>query len=733
MRLKISKIVISIVFAFLLVLMINFNVVKADGLSFSKTEEITSATIAEGIKWTKYKAASVNDEGVPGKQVVNAVEIAKSAAKIITWAIPSEKGIRPSTLLEVAKDFESKYPNYKVVAGINNDYFGSDSQTGVFSMRNVSVVDDVVFREKSSSSNMYGLALDDENSYKITPKGGQITISDKYVLDIYDPTGTYILKSIVIDAFNEELSDSNKVVAFKGKAYTSNQNNLYKLKITHNSKIENSFYIEGTINSIDEKSVTSSEIAIATSDVEVARLLDYQLKVRIHKTTAGEWANYHTILGCPAQFLKDGEVQTVAQIGDYGADHVSNRHPRTSIGFKEDGTIIFMTIDGRQTELDMYGVSERENALAMKELGAVNAFNFDGGGSTTFAILVNGVLTVTNSPSDGGLRSDATFALAVAPKTNIDFEMTQTDNGDGTSTVKGKANITCHLGYEYRQSLLYIDGYSTAQSADDFEITLVNGRHYQFGVALDGKVMHNEEVAISGEKTISDLGKASVEIVENGTNALRVNVNFDGDFSLVTKANLANGSTNYKCFKSYNGFFANISNTAGKEFNFTFTYRYYDNGEIKEGKIESIIYPEIVDNTPTIEGLKIEAVQIDEDHYKLSIKYEQSEIEILQILCNGVELKNDDVITNINDIKDLQVRCNYEGVEYLVDVSSEDYELVITPKENPEPGNPDEPVIPQPTEPENNKSCKKGCKKSGIIVVALISLASFVLLFKKRH
>ena len=40
-------------------------------------------------------------------------------------------------------DFEATYPDYQVIAGINNDYFGSNA-SGVFSMRNTSVVDGVV-------------------------------------------------------------------------------------------------------------------------------------------------------------------------------------------------------------------------------------------------------------------------------------------------------------------------------------------------------------------------------------------------------------------------------------------------------------------------------------------------------------------------------------------------------------------------------------------------------------
>ena len=574
-----------------LAICLNVHGIKAAGLSFTRTEVLAQQEICSGVQWTKYKATSVNDEGASGSQVVNIAEIDKNSARIITWAIPSGNGIRPSTLLEVAKDFETKNPNYKVIAGINNDYFGSNG--GVFSMRNVSVIDGVVYRERSSSSGMYGLALDEQNNYQLTPKGGLITVSSSYYLDVYDPTNTYVLATFEVKGFNEEIGDCETVV-YKGKAVNDADERLYKLNVTCNSKIESAMYIEGTVSNIDVASITSEEIAVKTNNPELARLLDYQLKVRVYKTTAGDWEMYKTILGCPAQFLKDGEVQTVEQIGDYGTEHVTARHPRTSIGFKEDGTIVFMTIDGRQPLDGMDGVSERENAMAMKEIGVVNAFNFDGGGSTTFAVLIDGVLTVTNSPSDGGLRSDATYALAVVPKTSITISVDQHDNGNGTTTITGHTTIEGISDSEYSSAILYVDGYSTNLDATNFELTVINDRTYQFAVALTSnkvtKVMYHMEVEVEGINSTPGLGEAHFEFVPGTTSGFRVNVTFDDEFTAVTKATLSDGEKTYKCIKSFNGFFVNITSNEAKEYNFTFSYRYYEEGEVKNNTIENITY-----------------------------------------------------------------------------------------------------------------------------------------------
>ena len=70
-------------------------------------------------------------------------------------------------------------------------------------------------------------------------------------------------------------------------------------------------------------------------------------------------------------------------------------NPRTAIGIKADGTYLFVVADGRTDESE--GLSLYELADFMKELGAVTAYNLDGGGSST--MVFNGV--VINNPTGG--------------------------------------------------------------------------------------------------------------------------------------------------------------------------------------------------------------------------------------------------------------------------------------------------------------------------------------------
>ncbi|WP_188195083.1 phosphodiester glycosidase family protein [Nonomuraea sp. SYSU D8015] len=87
------------------------------------------------------------------------------------------------------------------------------------------------------------------------------------------------------------------------------------------------------------------------------------------------------------------------------------RNPRTAAGVGRDGQIILLTVDGRRPAHSV-GLSIPEVAEVMRSLGAVDAINLDGGGST--AMVVGGALQGTPSDSTGE-RPDGD-AIVVLPK-----------------------------------------------------------------------------------------------------------------------------------------------------------------------------------------------------------------------------------------------------------------------------------------------------------------------------
>jgi exopolysaccharide biosynthesis protein len=104
-----------------------------------------------------------------------------------------------------------------------------------------------------------------------------------------------------------------------------------------------------------------------------------------------------------------GEVDTFGNAGFRG------RNPRTAAGIARNGKqLILVTVDGRDPR--NVGMSLRELAGVMLALGAREAINLDGGGSTTMVVAAPGGADgrhIVNHPSDKGGERTVGDALAV--------------------------------------------------------------------------------------------------------------------------------------------------------------------------------------------------------------------------------------------------------------------------------------------------------------------------------
>lgn len=121
--------------------------------------------------------------------------------------------------------------------------------------------------------------------------------------------------------------------------------------------------------------------------------------------------NVTALIGGGPRLLING-VKPTTYVGfeGFGSDFVNTRHPRTAVGFNQDSTkVYFVVVDGRQPSLSV-GMTLDELANLMLSIGAYNAVNLDGGGSSTMVVHNQ----VVNSPSDpGGERSVANALFAV--------------------------------------------------------------------------------------------------------------------------------------------------------------------------------------------------------------------------------------------------------------------------------------------------------------------------------
>ena len=111
---------------------------------------------------------------------------------------------------------------------------------------------------------------------------------------------------------------------------------------------------------------------------------------------------WNTLSFGPA-LVADGEVQSgiddVEVDTNFGNHSIQGDQPRTAIGVIDDNHLVLVVVDGRSTGYSV-GADMTELATLMKGLGAVTAYNLDGGGSST--MFFNG--EVVNQPSNGGER-----------------------------------------------------------------------------------------------------------------------------------------------------------------------------------------------------------------------------------------------------------------------------------------------------------------------------------------
>jgi hypothetical protein len=103
------------------------------------------------------------------------------------------------------------------------------------------------------------------------------------------------------------------------------------------------------------------------------------------------------VIGGWPRILRDGVnvAGDAATVEGTISRNAEMKHPRTAVGFSRDSSTLFiLAVDGRTQR--SVGVTLAELADLMRQLGAWQAMNFDGGGSTT--MVVDG--KVVNVPSD---------------------------------------------------------------------------------------------------------------------------------------------------------------------------------------------------------------------------------------------------------------------------------------------------------------------------------------------
>lgn len=121
--------------------------------------------------------------------------------------------------------------------------------------------------------------------------------------------------------------------------------------------------------------------------------------------------NAQHIVGGVSLLLTEGAITLTWQCEEAQEEFALSRHPRTAVGRMPDGRLLLVAVDGRQIGVS-HGMTLQELAELLQQLGAADAINLDGGGSTTMVVQD----TIVNKPSDTAGERPVSDAILVFPR-----------------------------------------------------------------------------------------------------------------------------------------------------------------------------------------------------------------------------------------------------------------------------------------------------------------------------
>jgi len=336
-----------------------------------------------------------------------------------------------STLSTMAKTLQTD--GKRVVGGVNGDYFvvATGAPLGL-------VVTDGVLR--SSSSYLYGVGVLEDGSVfigkpdlKVTATFSGHTLLVAGVNKVRTATDGYFLFTsdfgsdtqntqagvdVILTPVTDDLGDSVTVNQTADTTETETESDasasttLIKtdaLKIGGRvtCTVDSVLQSEGSTDIPEGKMVLS--INNKSNEWLVSELAALQPGDTVDldiSSSDTRWNDAQYAVGGLYKLLTDGVVES-------GLDDA--QAPRSALGLKEDGSVVFYTIDGREYDYSV-GASMTQVAERLLELGCVEAICLDGGGSTMIGATTpdSSAFEILNTPSDGSERqvSNAIFLVS---------------------------------------------------------------------------------------------------------------------------------------------------------------------------------------------------------------------------------------------------------------------------------------------------------------------------------
>lgn len=292
----------------------------------------------------------------------------------------------------------------KIISGINGDFFvvNTGNPLGI-------VVTDGILRSSASYLSAIGF-LSDGTAVIGKP---ELTITahiDEYDLTVADinkvrtESGGYYLLTEDFSHTTQNTQDGVDVILSPlddnlGKKVKSDDNTTlikseeFKIGTRVTCQVEEILDSSDNIEIPDGKFVLTINQKSSEFLVETLQDLSKGDTIEIDVYSKDDiWNDVDCAIGGLYRLLTDGTISD-------SLDHTLA--PRTAVGIKEDGSVIFYTVDGRQANWSI-GASLHQVAQRLLELGCVDAVCLDGGGSTNIGSTLpcDDHFSIVNQPSD---------------------------------------------------------------------------------------------------------------------------------------------------------------------------------------------------------------------------------------------------------------------------------------------------------------------------------------------
>ena len=487
--------------------------VPAMAAGFGEKVYENSTALADSFTYTNFTSYSPS-----GRIETFAVELKRGSdiEQIVTSCDTIYGGMTVQTAVKYAEDL-----GYNVLAAVNADFFSKLNHVplGI-------VIEDGVY--KSSPSGRNAVCIDSAGNTSLAGSV-EVTLTLENFGGGIHPELFNAGKTVTVEHLNKYRTDtalylySNDFSTISTRAESEGWAVRFKIlsgELTVNSLLR--LQVEEILENVKDAAIGEGYMVLTAASVSGhnVELEKFAVGDTVQLTTScadpevskAKWAN-----GC-GDFLITGGV-----IGnpDEWDKSIMPANPRTAVGIKQDGSVVYCVSDGRQDGYSR-GATLSELAEQLMSMGCIDAANLDGGGSSVMSIRMPGSesCVVVNSPSEGAPRRCGTYVLFTTKNNSDSTARRLFLNDDGEYVLSGSS---LELSFSATDS-----SYRSVSAPPDISVSASSGKISNGvytagqGNGIDTLTLRSESSGAKGTGTVHIINSPDEIIVADSATGLAV-------------------------------------------------------------------------------------------------------------------------------------------------------------------------------------------------------------------